>query len=230
MGPSTGLLCFVIVRVDGDGTDEDSSGSTSGSKRRIKKKTKLRPGTKELGAKRKPWSRTPLIFNYHRVVDDIVRVASQMVLLRYLPPSLPSLHANSHSLILVGAVVGNLKYMPASAAPSTSTSSTTPATPSTSLSSSSSSLATLATTTVAAAAAATSTLSSSSGSSTAPSNDETAPTFLSVTVSPSLRPPRHLCSVCGFVAAYTCQQCSARFCSVRCDTEHKAARCNRFTA
>ena len=50
-----------------------------------------------------------------------------------------------------------------------------------------------------------------------------------LTAGPSTRPARHICSVCGFHANYTCPRCGARFCCVRCGTIHAETRCLKFT-
>lgn len=50
-----------------------------------------------------------------------------------------------------------------------------------------------------------------------------------IAAKPSARPAKHLCSVCGFPASYTCTRCAVRFCSVRCGTVHEETRCLKFT-
>ena len=45
----------------------------------------------------------------------------------------------------------------------------------------------------------------------------------------SVLPRRHFCSVCGFVGTYTCTRCGSRFCSVRCNNNHKETRCLKFS-
>lgn len=45
----------------------------------------------------------------------------------------------------------------------------------------------------------------------------------------SRKPPRRLCSVCGFKAPYSCARCTVRFCSLPCGTIHDDTRCLKFT-
>lgn len=45
----------------------------------------------------------------------------------------------------------------------------------------------------------------------------------------SRKPPRKLCSVCGFKAPYSCARCKIRFCSLSCGTIHDDTRCLKFT-
>jgi len=54
-------------------------------------------------------------------------------------------------------------------------------------------------------------------------------TYFSVQAEPSLFPPRHFCSVCGFFSNYTCTKCGSRFCCVRCKNTHEESRCLKFT-
>lgn len=49
-----------------------------------------------------------------------------------------------------------------------------------------------------------------------------------ITAQPSQRPTRRFCIVCGYDAAYTCRQCSSRFCSVSCNVIHQQAQCLKF--
>jgi zinc finger HIT domain-containing protein 1 len=56
-----------------------------------------------------------------------------------------------------------------------------------------------------------------------------ADSYTSIAARPSFRPPRKLCSVCGFEAPYTCTRCAVRFCSVRCGSVHEETRCLKFT-
>lgn len=53
--------------------------------------------------------------------------------------------------------------------------------------------------------------------------------YEAIAAKPSNRPARHLCSICGFFAAYTCTRCAVRFCSVKCGTVHEETRCLKFT-
>lgn len=57
------------------------------------------------------------------------------------------------------------------------------------------------------------------------------PTYLRAAVGPpSSTARRHFCSVCGYIASYTCVQCGARFCSCRCQVIHTDTRCMKFVA
>ncbi|XP_057821621.1 SWR1 complex subunit 6 [Cryptomeria japonica] len=57
------------------------------------------------------------------------------------------------------------------------------------------------------------------------------PTYLRAAVGPpSSTARRHFCSVCGYIAPYSCVQCSSRFCSVRCQRIHSDTRCLKFVA
>eukprot|EP01018_Ginkgo_biloba_P013855 Gb_04935 [translate_table: standard] len=57
------------------------------------------------------------------------------------------------------------------------------------------------------------------------------PTYLRAAVGPpSSTARRHFCSVCGYIAPYTCVQCGARFCSCRCQVIHTDTRCLKFVA
>lgn len=50
-----------------------------------------------------------------------------------------------------------------------------------------------------------------------------------VACGPSTVPRRHFCSVCGQIGQYSCTRCGSRFCSVRCNTNHKDTRCLKFS-
>lgn len=57
------------------------------------------------------------------------------------------------------------------------------------------------------------------------------PSYLTAAVGPSsLTSRRHFCSVCGYIAPYTCVRCGSRFCSVKCQTVHNDTRCQKFVA
>ena len=56
------------------------------------------------------------------------------------------------------------------------------------------------------------------------------PNYLSAQVAASTKPPRALCSVCGFPSAYNCVVCGTRFCSTRCQETHQETRCLKWTA
>ncbi|XP_054708969.1 zinc finger HIT domain-containing protein 1-like [Uloborus diversus] len=53
--------------------------------------------------------------------------------------------------------------------------------------------------------------------------------YIKAVVPPSKYPPRHFCSVCGFSSNYTCVQCGARFCSIKCNGTHKDTRCLKYS-
>lgn len=54
--------------------------------------------------------------------------------------------------------------------------------------------------------------------------------YVTARVPPSRYPPRHFCAVCGFPSNYTCVQCGARYCCIKCFGIHKGTRCSKFTA
>ncbi|CAG7837278.1 unnamed protein product, partial [Allacma fusca] len=47
---------------------------------------------------------------------------------------------------------------------------------------------------------------------------------------PSNLPQRHFCTVCGFPAPYTCVNCGAKYCQIRCYSTHQDTRCLKWTA
>ncbi|KAK7089935.1 zinc finger HIT domain-containing protein 1-like isoform X2 [Littorina saxatilis] len=55
-------------------------------------------------------------------------------------------------------------------------------------------------------------------------------TYFSASAPPSPLPERHFCAVCGFSSNYTCVQCGARFCCIRCLGTHQDTRCLKWTA
>jgi len=61
--------------------------------------------------------------------------------------------------------------------------------------------------------------------------DSSVPTYLTAAVGPpKATSPRKFCSVCRFLAPYTCTKCGARFCSLRCQSIHLDTRCLKFVA
>jgi zinc finger HIT domain-containing protein 1 len=55
------------------------------------------------------------------------------------------------------------------------------------------------------------------------------PTYLRAAVGPpSSHARRHFCSVCGYLASYTCTKCGTRFCSCRCKVVHDDTKCQKF--
>lgn len=59
--------------------------------------------------------------------------------------------------------------------------------------------------------------------------EKTSPCYVSVAASPSIRPPRKFCSVCGYWGTYSCTRCGMRFCSLKCNNNHKETRCLKFS-
>ncbi|KAF8093851.1 hypothetical protein N665_0377s0060 [Sinapis alba] len=57
------------------------------------------------------------------------------------------------------------------------------------------------------------------------------PSYLKAAVGrPSSSSRRHFCTVCGYIAGYSCCLCGMRFCSIRCQNIHKDTRCQKFVA
>ncbi|KAI9596006.1 hypothetical protein BDF19DRAFT_439338 [Syncephalis fuscata] len=54
------------------------------------------------------------------------------------------------------------------------------------------------------------------------------PTYLTAAIGPSTQPSRKFCSVCGFVAGYTCTRCGMQYCTLNCLETHKETRCMKF--
>ncbi|RHZ68228.1 hypothetical protein Glove_296g63 [Diversispora epigaea] len=55
------------------------------------------------------------------------------------------------------------------------------------------------------------------------------PTYLTVAAGKSRFPPRKFCSVCGFLANYSCKTCGMKYCSVKCLETHEETRCMKYT-
>ena len=53
--------------------------------------------------------------------------------------------------------------------------------------------------------------------------------YLTVAVQPSKLPARQFCSVCGYEGIYKCTRCGSRYCSVKCNNNHKETRCLKFS-
>ena len=51
------------------------------------------------------------------------------------------------------------------------------------------------------------------------------PSIYTACAGPSIFPARQFCSVCGLVGSYSCVRCGMRFCSIRCNQNHKETRC-----
>lgn len=60
--------------------------------------------------------------------------------------------------------------------------------------------------------------------------EESGDVFMSCQVKPSLYPPRHFCSVCGYPSVYTCIKCGMKYCSTSCLGTHRETRCLKWTA
>ncbi|XP_060567154.1 zinc finger HIT domain-containing protein 1-like [Ruditapes philippinarum] len=56
------------------------------------------------------------------------------------------------------------------------------------------------------------------------------PNYVSACAPPSKLPARHFCAVCGYPSTYTCVQCGARYCCIRCLGTHQDTRCLKWTA
>ncbi|KAJ1403312.1 hypothetical protein B484DRAFT_457575 [Ochromonadaceae sp. CCMP2298] len=60
--------------------------------------------------------------------------------------------------------------------------------------------------------------------------EEGEPDYYSIAARPSVNPARNVfCSVCGYKASYRCTRCGSRFCSIRCNENHKETRCMKFS-
>jgi hypothetical protein len=56
------------------------------------------------------------------------------------------------------------------------------------------------------------------------------PDYYTVAAKKSIYPPRHqFCSVCGLLGNYSCVRCGSKFCSLRCNANHKETRCMKFS-
>ncbi|KAL7266739.1 hypothetical protein RUND412_010699 [Rhizina undulata] len=50
------------------------------------------------------------------------------------------------------------------------------------------------------------------------------------TASPSIKPKRLFCEICGYWGRYRCGKCAARYCGLECLGVHSETRCNKFYA
>lgn len=50
-----------------------------------------------------------------------------------------------------------------------------------------------------------------------------------IAAAPSTNPKRNFCSVCGLIGQYSCTRCGSRYCSIRCNSNHKETRCLKFS-
>lgn len=56
------------------------------------------------------------------------------------------------------------------------------------------------------------------------------PDYWSAAATSSALPARqNFCSVCGYIGNYSCVRCGSRFCSIKCNTNHKETRCLKFS-
>lgn len=55
------------------------------------------------------------------------------------------------------------------------------------------------------------------------------PTYITAVAPPSKFPGRKFCAVCGFPSNYTCCQCGARYCCIKCLGTHQDTRCLKWT-
>ncbi len=62
-----------------------------------------------------------------------------------------------------------------------------------------------------------------------PDHPDFVPNYLSACAAHSTFPARHFCSVCGNFSDYTCTRCGQRFCSIKCNNNHKETRCLKFS-
>jgi zinc finger HIT domain-containing protein 1 len=54
------------------------------------------------------------------------------------------------------------------------------------------------------------------------------PSWFSAAVAPPLHPPRQFCCMCGHQCQYTCTLCGSKFCSARCNYNHRETKCLKF--
>ena len=60
-------------------------------------------------------------------------------------------------------------------------------------------------------------------------NGTNEPNYIFAAASSSKNPERHFCSVCGYFGNYSCIRCGSRFCSRKCNENHKETRCLKFS-
>lgn len=57
------------------------------------------------------------------------------------------------------------------------------------------------------------------------------PSYLTAAVGPpNSTVRRYFCTVCGYIAKYTCVRCGMRFCAIKCQNIHNDTRCQKFVA
>ena len=54
------------------------------------------------------------------------------------------------------------------------------------------------------------------------------PNYVSICADASDLPPRKFCSVCGLKGIYACNRCGLRYCTIKCNNQHKETRCMKF--
>jgi zinc finger HIT domain-containing protein 1 len=54
------------------------------------------------------------------------------------------------------------------------------------------------------------------------------PNYVSVNATSSNLPSRKFCSVCGLKGIYACNRCGMRYCTIKCNNQHKETRCLKF--
>ena len=55
------------------------------------------------------------------------------------------------------------------------------------------------------------------------------PNYISINAGPSGKPARKFCSVCGQQGQYSCTRCGMRYCSIKCNNQHKDTRCMKLS-
>ena len=62
-------------------------------------------------------------------------------------------------------------------------------------------------------------------------NTAAAAHYYNIAARPSAYPARsrNFCSVCGYLANYSCVRCGSRYCSIKCNTNHAETRCMKFS-
>ena len=54
--------------------------------------------------------------------------------------------------------------------------------------------------------------------------------YYTITAKSSIFPLRQcFCSVCGYIGNYSCTRCGSKFCSIKCNENHKETRCFKFS-
>ena len=61
-----------------------------------------------------------------------------------------------------------------------------------------------------------------------PNTEPIEPLYYRCNSKPSIYPPRKFCSVCGKTSKYSCPNCGLKYCSIKCNNDHKETRCQKF--